>query len=145
MLLDEIKKLAQEKQTYVFFDMDGVLAEFDATVYQKIKKGEADVFLKTRPIKTTIKFAKKLRKIKNVQVCIMSNCYSKIQKKDKIVWLSKHLPFINKENINIIVYEEVKFKKEEKDLLKGNFLTEKYKDKAINMFLIEVPWYKIRS
>lgn len=137
MLINEIKEIAKQNSVYVFFDMDGVLAEFETREYDKIKNGEANYFTKSRPIKSTIKFAKKLSKIKNIEVCIMSNCYSGVQKEDKIVWLKKYAPFIKPENINIIAYSEVSFKKEEKDLLKGNYLTEKYKDADINMFLIE--------
>ncbi len=47
------------------------------------------------------------------------------------------MPFIKEENINIIAYNEIEFLKEEKDFLKGNYLTKKYKNKDINMFLIE--------
>lgn len=137
MLINEIKEIAKENSVYVFFDMDGVLVEFDTREYEQVKNGEADVFLNKRPIISTKKFAKKLSKIKNVIVGIMSNCYAKVQREDKKVWLKKYMPFIKEENINIISYDEVKFKKEEKDLLKGNYLTNKYKNNTAKIFLID--------
>lgn len=137
MLFNEIKEIAKLNSVYVFFDMDGVLAEFETREYDKIKRGDADYFTKSRPIKNTIKFAKKLSKVKNITVGIMSNCYSKVQREDKKTWLKKYMPFIKEENINIISYNEVEFIKEEKDLLKGNYLTNKYKKLKAKIFLIE--------
>lgn len=137
MLINEIIEIAKENRVYVFFDMDGVLAEFETREYDKIKRGDADYFTKSRPIKSTIKVAKKLSKIRNITVGIMSNCYSKVQREDKKTWLKENMPFIKEENINIISYDEVKFKKEEKDLLKGNYLTKKYKKLKAKIFLIE--------
>ena len=67
-----------------------------------------------------LKVVKNLSKIKNVTIGILSNCYYPEQREDKIAWLNKHTPYIDAENINIIVYSETACAKDEKNNLKAN-------------------------
>ena len=73
--------------------------------------------------------------MKNVAVHILSNCPLKEQISEKITWLNKHMPFLKGENIHILCYENLSFKKEEKPFLKGNYIKENYENQIC--FLIE--------
>lgn len=118
MLFKDIKEISKNKKVKVFFDMDGVLVE-----YRAIKEKDFDkvgFYAGLRPIKTSIKFAKKLSNLKNVDVCILSNCRKVEHKKDKYKWLYEFMPFLKQENINIICYDEIpNFNKEDKKTIKS--------------------------
>ena len=124
-LIKEIKTRAKSQKVKVYFDMDGTLAEYDAEDKEKILSNQAGVYLTKRPLKSIINVADKLAKIDNIEICIASNCHFKEQKEEKILWLEKYTPFIKKENINIIVFNDMIFSKEEKDFLKANLTTTK--------------------
>ena len=123
MLFNEIKEMSKNNKVKVFFDMDGVLVE-----YRVIKEHEFDnigFYEDLRPLKSCLKFAKKLNKLKNVDVCILSNCRKKQHKQDKIKWLNKFAPFIKNENINIICYDEIEnFDKNSKKTIKSEKILE---------------------
>ena len=121
-LIKEIKTKAKSQKVKVYFDMDGTLAEYDAEDKEKILSNQAGVYLTKRPLKSIINVANKLAKIDNIEICIASNCHFKEQKEEKLLWLEKYTPFIKKENINIIVFNDMIFSKEEKDFLKANLI-----------------------
>ena len=121
-LIKEIKTKAKSQKVKVYFDMDGTLAEYDAEDKEKILSNQAGVYLTKRPLKSIIYVANKLAKIDNIEICIASNCHFKEQKEEKLLWLEKYTPFIKKENINIIVFNDMIFSKEEKDFLKANLI-----------------------
>ena len=121
-LIKEIKTKAKSQKVKVYFDMDGTIAEYDAEDKEKILSNQAGVYLTKRPLKSIINVADKLAKIDNIEICIASNCHFKEQKEEKLLWLEKHTPFIKKENINIIVFDDMIFSKEEKDFLKANLI-----------------------
>ena len=121
MLIDEIKKDAKSNLVKVFFDMDGVLVEY--RVIQETEFDNVGFYEGLRPIKSSINFAKKLSKIKNVEVCILSNCRRITHKQDKIKWLKKYATFFKEENINIICYEEIEnFDKNSKANVKADLI-----------------------
>lgn len=120
MLINEIKSIAKTKSILVLFDMDGTIVEYGANEKQDILDNKAHFYFNKRPLKTMLKAVKNLSKIKNVTIGILSNCYYPEQRQDKIIWIKKFIPFIKSENINIIVYSELKFEKHEKDNLKAN-------------------------
>ena len=101
--------------------MDGVLVEYRILQEEEFEK--VGFYEGLRPVKNSLKFAKKLSKLKNVDVCILSNCRKVQHKKDKILWLTKFAPFIKPENINIICYEEIEnFDKNSKSKVKAEFI-----------------------
>ena len=120
MFIDNIKKESKTNKVKVFFDMDGVLAE-----YRIIKEEVFDIpgfYTNLRPLKESLKFMKRVFKIKNVEACILSCCRTIQHKKDKLIWLKKYAPYLKPENIHIICYEEITFDKKEKHKLKEKFL-----------------------
>ncbi len=127
-IYEEIKKKSGEKPVKVFFDMDGVLAEYNIDKNGKLDENISGYYAGSRPVKTAIKYAKHLSKLKNVEVCVLSACKYKLQAKDKVKWLAINCPFIKKENIKILCYESVKFEKEDKYNLKTRILENIAKD-----------------
>ena len=86
MLIDEIIK---SKINNVFFDMDGVLTEFNPNDKPRILRNEPDFYLNKRPIRCILEKAKILYE-NNVEIFIMSICHFEEQKHDKIKWLKKY-------------------------------------------------------
>lgn len=143
-LIKEIKTKAKSQKVKVYFDMDGTLAEYDAEDKEKILSNQAGVYLTKRPLKSIINVADKLAKIDNIEICIASNCHFKEQKEEKLLWLEKYTPFIKKENINIIVFNDMIFSKEEKDFLKANLIISNLKQNEF-AYLIEDDHKIIRA
>lgn len=119
-LVENIIECTKNNRVSVYFDMDGCCAEY-SIAKEAIKSNQKDYYLNARPINSVIKVMKHLHH-NGVEVKILSNCHYNEQKLDKIKWLSIHAPFIKKENINIIVYANEKFLREEKSNLKPNKL-----------------------
>ena len=90
-----------------------------------------------------LKIAKKISKIPNVKLHILSNCQLEEQIKEKEIWISKNAKFIKKDNIHIICYEKLSFNKEEKPFLKGNFIKNNFAN--TKCFLIEDDLRNIKS
>lgn len=143
-LIKEIKTRAKSQKVKVYFDMDGTLAEYDAEDKEKILSNQAGLYLTKRPLKSIINVADKLAKIDNIEICIVSNCHFKEQKEEKLLWLEKYTPFIKKENINIIVFNDMIFSKEEKDFLKANLIISNLKQNEF-AYLIEDDHKIIRA
>lgn len=143
-LIKEIKTKAKSQKVKVYFDMDGTLAEYDAEDKEKILSNQAGLYLTKRPLKSIINVADKLAKIDNIEICIASNCHFKEQKEEKLLWLEKYTPFIKKENINIIVFNDMIFSKEEKDFLKANLIISNLKQNEF-AYLIEDDHKIIRA
>ena len=143
-LIKEIKTKAKSQKVKVYFDMDGTLAEYDVEDKEKILYNQAGLYLTKRPLKSIINVADKLAKIDNIEICIVSNCHFKEQKEEKLLWLEKYTPFIKKENINIIVFNDMIFSKEEKDFLKANLIISNLKQNEF-AYLIEDDHKIIRA
>ena len=143
-LIKEIKTRAKSQKVKVYFDMDGTLAEYDAEDKEKILSNQAGVYLTKRPLKSIINVADKLAKIDNIEICIASNCHFKEQKEEKLLWLEKYTPYIKKENINLIVFDDMIFSKEEKDFLKANLIISNLKQNEFS-YLIEDDHKIIRA
>ena len=117
--------------------MDGVLADYDMTDVKPSDNNNEGFYFSKRPIKTNIKFAKKLSKIKNITLCILSNCYYPRQKQEKLDWLKIFAPFFKEENIHIIVYEKMLKPGQDKKELKNIYLEKMHGKIACQMFLID--------
>ena len=137
MLFDEIKKEAKTEKVKVYFDMDGCLVQYGFGEKELIANNHPDFYYDKRPIKTVIKVAKKLSKIKNVEVLIMSCCRFVEQRQDKKRWLKKFAPFFKDENIHIIVYSEETFEKNEKSFLKARKIEKLSQVENAKIYLIE--------
>lgn len=89
----------KDKKINIYCDLDGVLAEYDI--------GNFD-YSTIRPIETSINFIKDISKNKNININILSICKNNNIVLDKINWLNKYMPFLNKNNIILLSKEEYK-------------------------------------
>ena len=115
MTVEEIISECKKEKLYVFFDMDGVLAEYRDDI-DGVLSNKPKFYLNSRPIQTMIECTNKLIDA-GVEVCIMSNCYYREQYADKITWLKKWTK-IKIENVYINVLSELDYDDGSKPLLK---------------------------
>ena len=80
---------------------------------------------------------KELNETENVTVGILSCCHFVEQKSDKISWLKKNVPFLKTENIHIICYENIDYNKENKYLLKTQYLENLFKNSQYIVYHID--------
>ena len=137
MFKDLVKETAKHKRVLILFDMDGTCVEYGTGEKQRILDNEPGFYYSKRPVKTVIREMLKFSKIKNVQVGILSNCYFKEQKIDKIAWLNKYIPQISLKNIHVLVYGEMQFSEKEKDFLKYNYIADNLSQPDLEIYLIE--------
>lgn len=102
--------LKNNKNIDIYFDMDGVFAEYDI--------GNFD-YNTIRPIKSVIKLMKELID-DNINVKILSICKNNKIVEEKYNWLKKNLPFFNKKNAIFLSKEEIP--NVESNELKSNYL-----------------------
>ncbi len=138
-LVDEILQKAKHKKIRLFFDMDGVCAEERNDTYEspRINNNEHDFYFHKRPIMTVVKTMKRLNKIKNIQVFIMSSCVFKNQVEQKRRWLEKYAPFIDQNNMYFVIWTEVNCSEEERPVQKAKVLEKINADFDGEFILIE--------
>ena len=107
------------KSTLVLFDMDGVCAEYVYGENVDILNNVAGVYSKKRPIQSVIKVAKELSEKENVTVGIMSSANYTNQRAEKLDWLEKNMPFVDKNHVYILIWDELGVKGEERNGQKG--------------------------
>ncbi len=122
MLVDEIKQTAKENKVNLFFDMDGTLVEYETGKKDAIINNLPNVYINARPLKSVLKQVKSLSKNKNITIYIVSNCHYHEQEQEKLAWLNKHMPYVKKENIKILVLSEMEFTTKEKPFLKSKYI-----------------------
>ncbi len=113
--IEEISNIVSKKQIKklgIFVDMDGVVADYRFGEGKNIINNIQGVYLNKRPIKTNINILKEMIKEIKCDLHIISSCLFEEQKKEKIIWIEKNMPFVNKENINIIISENFELRKE---------------------------------
>ncbi len=116
----------------IYIDMDGVVADYDVIEYEK-HKAEKDVYLNKRPIKTSINIIKEISTLSNVTLHILSVSKRDFQIEGKQIWLKQNMPFIKKENINIISRESNNNKPSH--ILKKEFLEKNINKEHINIMI----------
>ena len=115
-LLDFINS-NQDRNISIFCDLDGVLAEYD------IGNFDYDTI---RPLVSNIEKIKKLKEKDNINVYILSICKTNKVVEEKINWVRRYMPFLEKKNIVLLSKEEIK--NLESDEIKLNYLNENAKD-----------------
>ena len=126
----EYLKQFNDKQINIFIDMDGVVADYDALNFKQNKDNE-DVYLHKRPINSSISVLREISEMENVTLNILSCTKKNNQKEGKIIWLSKYMDFIKKENINLISREEKESMKA--CMIKAEFLKKHFDKDKINI------------
>ena len=109
-----IKELSKNEEVILFVDMDGVIASYDV--------GRPLDFLNKRPLTENIEKLKKISKLNNVELRILSICRKDFQIDEKNGWLDKYASFFYKENRIIISKENIKDKTSAQ--IKAEFLNE---------------------
>ncbi len=122
--LNYIEQLKTNKLINIYFDMDGVIVDYDL-INHSLTKNNKDTFLNKRPIYTTIEILTNLKNKENIKIHILSVTRYKNQIDGKIKWLEKYLPFINTNNIHI-------FSREEYNFVHPKFIKSQYLNKRIN-------------
>ena len=125
------------KKVLVLFDMDGTCVEYGCGEKKQILDNVPGYFYNKRPIYTVIDIMKQLNDTENITVGILSNCYYKEQKQDKIKWLKENLPFIKDENIHINVYSDEVYNDENKHQIKAKKIISLNLQKDQMVYLIE--------
>ena len=112
-----------DKGIDVYFDMDGVFAEFDL--------GNFD-YDTIRPIKSIIEIMKELIE-RGINVKIVSICRTNNIVDQKYVWIDRNVPFFDKNNIFFISKEKEENVGFESNELKSNFLKEHIDENRVNI------------
>ena len=116
----------------IYIDMDGVVADYDMLGFEK-NKDEPDIYLNKRPITTVIKILEEVNNLDNVNLYILSVSRNEKQIPGKVKWLEKNMPFITKEQINILPREGNDFKPAHE--LKRIFLKGNTSEEEINIMI----------
>lgn len=122
--IEEISNIVSEKQIKnlgIFVDMDGVVADYRFGEGKNIINNIPGIYINKRPIKTNINILKEVIKEIKCDLHIVSSCLFEEQKREKNLWIEANMPFVKKENINIIISESFDLRKE----LKVNKVLEK--------------------
>ena len=115
--------LNKDKVIDIYFDMDGVFAEYDI--------GNFD-YSTIRPIKSTIKLMEELKN-NGINIKVLSICKNNNIKNEKYDWINKYIPFLNKEDL-IFLSKEENQGIESKDL-KSNYLRDNSNKENINILI----------
>lgn len=113
----------KSKKIDIYFDMDGVIAEYDI--------GNLD-YNTIRPIQYVIDIMSKLIEEGNT-VKILSICKNNKIVEEKYIWLEKHMPFFNKDNAIFLSKEELTGL--ESNELKSNYLKDNINKEHINILV----------
>jgi 5'(3')-deoxyribonucleotidase len=89
-----------DKKQIIYFDMDGVLADFNAEPNAVQRYAVEQGFFKSlKPRKQWLHEAKEFTKVENAIVRVISASPNEQADQDKIAWLSHYFPELPKENI----------------------------------------------
>lgn len=97
MYLKEKLEEYKDKRISIYIDMDGVIVDYEV--------GKAFGYDKKRPLFSSIDKLKEISKMENVTMHILSISKTNKGVEEKNIWLDKYIPFIEKDNRNIISKE----------------------------------------
>lgn len=111
-----------DKEIDIYFDMDGVFAEYDI--------GNFD-YSTIRPIKTVINLMKEL--INKYNIKVLSICRNNAIVEEKYEWINSHVPFLKRENL--IFLSKEKYEGYESNELKSNYLKDNINKDHVNILV----------
>ena len=123
MKFDNFIDINKDKIINIYFDMDGVLAEYD------IGNFDYDTI---RPINTVINKMKELIDL-GCNVEILSICKNNKIVEEKYKWLKENMPFFDKNKANFLSKEE--YEGYESNELKSKFLKDNTNEEDINILI----------
>lgn len=122
---EELKRFVEENNEVkigVFCDMDGVIANFDTDLDNKIQQNFPKYFQAKKPMRSIIKILEEISKYPNVTMHILSACLFRNQAEDKIIWLNMYAPFFKRENAHFLIKEVSKYNYDNKAEKKVDFI-----------------------
>ncbi len=123
----KIEKICKEnRKVAMFIDMDGTIVEYKVFLAGKISTKTKGEFLNAEPVEVVIENLRKINKIENIDLYILSLSKSSIIAEEKKQWLHKYADFINEENFIIINKECGEYNKENRDYIKLEKMLEKF-------------------
>jgi 5'(3')-deoxyribonucleotidase len=128
MKFDNYIKDNRDKKINIYFDIDGVIAEYDV--------GNFD-YNTIRPMKSSIKRIEELIKQNNINVELLSICKNNKVVEEKYVWLKEYMPFFNLDKANLISKEE--YPDISSQELKSKYLKEHTNSVDINILVDDDP------
>ena len=131
-MFKEYLKSFGDKTINIYIDMDGVVADYDFEGYENDGTNK-DIYRYKRPVMSSINPLKEVSALKNVNLYILSVSRYESQIDGKLDWLSKHMDFIDKENIFILPRDTNNFKKA--NVLKRDFLQDRLDNDDINIHI----------
>lgn len=122
---NEIKdKCINNKRVAMFIDMDGTIVEYQVFEKEEImyEKGK---FFEGRPLNIIIDKLKKINKIENIDLYILTLARSNNIVEEKKQWLKKYVDFVKEENWIILNKEKGEYNKENRNIIKAQKMKEK--------------------
>ena len=121
-----IKKICDKNsRVAMFIDMDGTIVEYPIYLKGEISTNTKGKFIAGRPIEIIIDKLRKISKIKNIDLYILSLAKSSIIVEEKKEWLKKYVDFIDKGKWIIINKENGEYNKDNRDIIKVQKMQEK--------------------
>lgn len=122
----KIKKICEENnKVAMFIDMDGTIVEYTVYPDSKFSTLTEGTFLNAEPLNIVIENLKKISKIENLDLYILSLSKNSVIKEEKKKWLNKYVDFIDEENWIIINKEKGEYNKDNRDRIKCDKMKEK--------------------
>jgi len=123
--VEKIKEITNKKETIIFVDMDGVIADYEF--------GSPIDYKNKRPIRSNIAVFEELSKLSHVRLEIMSIGRTRKNIYEKNDWLDLNAPFFDKVYRNIFAKREEKLKGKE---IKCKFLEKRIKENPDIFYIV---------
>jgi len=121
---EKIKAICEKYEDVSFFiDMDGTIAEYEFFTKEYRENNKDGLFINIRPLKGVINCLKKINTdFPNIKLYILSLCKFNSDSLQKLDWLSRHAPFIKKDNTFILTRENGDYTPETIGEVKAEFI-----------------------
>ncbi len=133
---NRVKEICSKyKKVAMFIDMDGTIVEYKIYPEGTMTTEAKGLFVNNKPVKVIIDELRKISKIENIDLYILSMSRSYIIVEEKKEWLKKHADFINEDNYIIINREAGDYNNENRNRVKAERIQEKLKEYDHAIFL----------
>lgn len=123
---DRINEICSNyKKVAMFIDMDGTINEYTLYSDNEILEKMGDNYKNAKPVQEVIEVLRKISKIPNIDLYILSLSKSNKISYEKDIWLEKYTKFISKDNWIILTKENGDYDAENRDQIKPLKMQEK--------------------
>lgn len=134
-----IKKVEEicnkNKKVAMFIDMDGTIVEYVIYGSEKELINSKNNFLDAEPINIVIDKLRKINKIENIDLYILTLAKTTRIEQEKKEWLKNNVEFIDEKRWIIINKEKNEYNKENRDYIKAKKMEEKLANYDFLIFL----------